>query len=70
MSELSNETEITEKNSTLNINAILLAYQLIIITAILFVELTQMEEFAKVMVIPGLITSIAASIYSLYRMFR
>lgn len=70
MSELSNETEITEQNKTLNINAILLAYQLIIITAILYVELTQMEEVAKVMVIPGLITSIAASIYSMYRMFR
>ena len=70
MSELSNETGITEQNSALNINAILLAYQLVIITAILYVELTQMEEFAKVMVIPGLITSIAASIYSLYRMFR
>jgi hypothetical protein len=70
MSELSIETEIIEQNSTLNINATLLAYQLIIITAILFVELTEMEEVAKVIVIPGLITSIAASIYSLYRMFR
>ncbi len=70
MSELSYGNEITEKNSTLSINAILLAYQLMVITAILFVELTQMEEIAKVTVIPGLITSIADSIYSLYRMFR